>query len=410
MQKLWTVLILYKAENLKQYIFLRNFFRICGFIVGNGKIHEDNKENIEEKKKEFLFTVSLSQDISLNGESNTFFKLDDCKDSKQLIISVLSKMSDYRLIQSNEYDILQQITRLYINNYIGIHEYNCKHFHYDEEQMNAAYSAYCKMEMELFELLKERYNKEGVSPIIQHARYYSIWRVTQIEELFEKQNRYNIEKVLLALDDDADESTKIVSFYYLRGRICEAKKQWKNAEKGYYMFLERTQGMRFSSFIWYRLGKVEEEKLGLEESIQYYQKAFDLNKDSYKAKYKLAVYYEFSKTNYNYEKAEQLYQELLEQVYKMLSEGTIEPRELEYLFKLYFRCGRLYLKRLHNMSKAAEYFQKAENMESISIKQMSFLREFYGEEAEKFLKIVLNRFPMRQVRINRQEAELNQKI
>ena len=93
-----------------------------------------------------------------------------------------------------------------------------------------------------------------------------------------------------------------------------------------------------------------------------------------------------------------------------MQSGNMQPQELEYLFKLFFRFGRLWLRRIRNMSEATECFKSAEEIENITLDQMKFLTCFYGNEAEQYLEWTIQRLPMYQIRINRQEAEWNQKM
>lgn len=417
METMWSVLIVYKMREMRPYICLSQFFRLCGFVVGDGRWISDRETLLSESEK-YLFTLSLYAD---HEEDNTEKRIYDISGElpseydnegnwkneqnkcNQTLSAALGRINEKGIITENEYAVLQEISKLYVENYLLTAEYNCQHYSYDNELMIKARSSYRKVENILFEKFKQAYvdmNKEAL-PFIQFSRCYCAGRIQEIEDTFEMAPCFDFYKIVSMLNELYSTDNRFVSGFFLTGQFFERKKRWSRAIQNYGKFIDLSQ-RRGVEEAYYRLGKIVEENEGLGAAEKYYELS-ETERSNYRAKYKIAVFYEFCKEDYS--AAEKSYLELVEYFERILSNGEMQPQELEYLFKLYFRCGRLYLRRLDDMQRAEEYFRRAEEIGNIEIGQMGFLRSFYGPEADSYLQRTIGRFPMYQIRINRDEAE-----
>lgn len=410
------ILILYKIRELKPFICLSNFLKLCGFIVEE-KIFESDNAILTEDFRQFTCAVALTNnDLETHIKSNFFYinpysnQEDDQKVCKNTVISTLEQIKIRKILSTDICECLLRIAEVYRENNLRIYEYNSFHFFYDEGIMSETYSAYQSAEIQLFDLFKRMYveDKAEVLPFVQYARCYSICRMHEIEKRFCKEEKYDIEKVMNTLEELVISHNEIISIYCLMGQICEAQRSWNKAYEYYSCFLKIIDKGSFASNIWYRIGKVVEEGQNLRNAQEYYQRAYLENNQNYQAEYKLLVYEEFSAKKYW--EAVIGYQKLIKKYEDIMKEGNLQPKELEYLFKFYFRCGRLYLRKLFDMNKAKMYFEKEEELARVSINEMIFFTKFYGKEAEDYLRKTTGRFPMYQIRINKQEAEWNQNL
>lgn len=421
MGKIWSVLIKYKVQELRPYICLSQFFTLCGFMVGDGR-YDLGDDDLPLGSKEYLFTLSLSEQTLPENIHSTFFDISDILPEiienennwkteqtkcKLLLESVLGRVNNASIISDEEYDVLLVIANLYVKNTLNVHEYNCRQYFYAKEPMKQARNAYQNVEKILFGKFKEAYinEKHESLPFIQFARCYCGARIQEIEDNLNIVSRFDFYKISNILEETIKSNSQFIAGYYLLGQMYERKGKWRAAYQTYQKYLMYIEQKEILSDVCYRLGKATEELYNLSRAYEYYIKSYEI-KHNYPAKYKIAVYEEFIRKDYM--NATVIYEKMIRYFTEVIQYKNMQPQELEYLFKLYFRQGRLWLMRRGNMTEAKKYFVRAEQLERITIEQMSFLVCFYGNEAEEYLDRIIRRMPMYQIRINRQEAELRQ--
>ena len=421
MEKIWSVLIKYKVRELRPYICLSQFFTWCGFVVGDGR-YENEEDDLELASEEYLFILSLSKHRNSHDIHSIFFEISDIlpedlanesnrelEQSKysKLLISVLKLMRDKAIISDEKCKVLLVLAELYVKNTLNIHEYNCRQYFYAKEPMQRALGAYQKVESHLFGKFKEAYinEKYEIIPFIQYARCYCGARINGIADKLNTSSRYDFFKISRILEEIIQTNPQFSAGYYLLGQMYEQKGKWRAAYQTYQIYRMRISQKEILSDVCYRLGKTTEELYNLRSAYAYYKKSYEI-RHNYPAQYKVAVYEEFVRRDYT--KAAMFYAEMVRYFTESVQYENMQPQELEYLFKLYFRQGRLWLRRKKNMTEAKKCFVKAEHLEHITLEQMKFLVCFYGNEADEYLDLLIRRMPMNQIRINRQEAEWRQ--
>lgn len=422
MQDTWSVFIVYNNDGVRPHICYSQFFRLCGFVVGAAKEPARVDKWYSESRK-YLFTLILNEGILQNDKENKIFDISDLlsfnKENEgdhdlerikcnRALNAVLKVMLAEQLIAPKEYEALSFIAKLYVKYSILINEYNCQHYYFDRDVMQSAHSAFQKMENQLFTEYQNAYIKSSEErekiPFIQFARCYCAGRMQEIEDILSLKSRFDFYKVINILDVLTRKNPKFLAGYYLQGQLFEKKKKRGKAYGCYREFLEYNKNGLILGDVYYRVGKMVEELENLKQANPHYEKSYQED-GNYPALYKMGLYAEFVQKDYR--KAEKMYLDMIDNLQKLLGSGKMQPQDLEYLFKLYFRCGRLYLRRLPDMQKAQRYFRKAEEIENIKTEQMKFMKMFYGDEADLYLERTIAHFPMYQMRINRQEAEWN---
>lgn len=424
MQDTWSVFIVYNNDGVRPHICYSQYFRLCGFVVGGAKVPESSNTWYHESRK-YLFTLVLNKGILENdtySENNIFnisdmllftkenegdYALEQTK-CRTALKAVLNVMLAEKMLTPKEYEALSFIAKLYVKFSILINEYNCQHYFFNRDVMQSAHLAFQKMEGRLFREYQNAYiysseEREKI-PFIQFARCYCAGRMQEIEDSLSLPSRFDFYKITNILDVLTRKNSKFLAGYYLQGQLFEKKKKWGKAYGCYREFLEYNKNGFILGDVDYRLGKMVEEMENLKQANPHYEKSYQED-GNYPALYKMGLYEEFVQKDYR--EAEEIYLGMIDNLQKILESGEMQPQDLEYLFKLYFRCGRLYLRRLPDMHKAQFYFRKAEEIEEIKIEQMKFMKMFYGDEAEQYLQRTIAHYPIYQMRINRQEAEWN---
>lgn len=421
MGKIWSVLIKYKARELRPYICLSQFFILCGFMVGDGRCDSED-DVLPSGNEEYLFTLCLSQCPIPENMHSTFFNIHNILPEniahennwhieqtkcKLLLESALERVNNASIISDEEYDVLLMIADLYVKNTLYVHEYNCRQYFYAENPMKQARSAYQNVEKILYGKFKEAYinEKHESVPFIQFARCYCGARIQEIEDNLNLASRFDFYKISTILEETIESNPEFIAGYYLLGQMYERKGKWRAAYQTYQKYLMYIEQKEILSDVCYRLGKATEELYNLSRAYKYYEKSYEI-KHNYPALYKIAVYEEFVRKDYT--NAAMIYEKMIRYFIEVIQYKNMQPQELEYLFKLYFRQGRLWLMRKEDMAEAKKYFVMAEELEHISTEQMRFLMCFYGNEADIYLEHIIQRMPMYQIRINRQEAEWRQ--
>ena len=426
MSEMWSVLIRYEEQELRPYICLSEYLRLSGFVVGDGRYIDNRNNQCQQDSGNYLITLYLSKnmdnmstefgncdidlsDVISNEPNNGGGGEKGLKACRQLLDAFLYRLYKKGIFLDAEYRTLHMLSQYYIDNHLMIHEYNCEHYFYVKEAMNKAYEVYQMVEDSLFSCYREAYNSDEslALSVIEFARCYCAGRILEIEDNLEIKSRFNFAKVVQVVDRLMEINPKIIAGHYLQGQMYERKGKWRTAYQKYQNFLKYIDQKEILADVWYRLGKTTEELYDLNIAYPYYRKSQDI-KNNYPAEYKLVVYEEFIRKDYM--KAAQIYLKMISRFIGIKRSGYMQPQELEYLFKLYFRFGRLWLRRIRNMSEAKKNFQNAEEIENITLDQMNFFSCFYGEEAKQYLEWTIQRLPMYQIRINRQEAEWNQNI
>lgn len=412
------VLVLYKLKEVKPYICLSNFLRLCGIVVEEKRL-ESGEGFVKEQELEKCTCVFLLSEETIKIESKVpFLYIPPCpesvKDDRSIcsytVKTALELLYERDIVDDEIHEGLLKVAEVYRKTSLRVHEYNFQQYFYDEELMKNARNAYQKAEEVLFNYYKEvaPQGKGKEALLVQYSRCFSAVRIVAIEKQFNMRETYDASLVKRALHSLVENDKNLVWGYWLLGQLSEIQDQFEEAIH-YYEYCMEIYGRReggFVSDILYRIGKIYESKNEKKRAAICYEEALRCHGDNYRAEYKVIVFWEFVKKQYT--AAINGYYNMIRKFEELLQDGYLQPMELEYLFKLYFRCGRLFLRRMPDMQKARAYFEKAEGLGSTAASKMKFMQVFYGEEAEKYLKKTLDRFPMYQIRINKQETEWNE--
>lgn len=405
----------YLLSEVKPEICFSHFFELCGIMVKSSKIEEDNTLNpivseifqkllkIEkdggEHHPEFIEINPYKKD----GQEGQL--TDDSEICKNTVMQALKKLKDAGMLGDAEHAALELVAKVYGDFNLRLHEYNSKYYWYDPDVARQTYYAFAAAEKRLFWLLKVNYGKldtEGYM-IIRYARCYCARRAMEMEKAMEKVSRYSARLVFEDLKEITEKLPEFITVYLLMGHVAEINGNDREQGIRYYrMFIEKCREKQFCSEAYYRLGKIYEAKHRKEKAQECFKQSLECNPNNYRSMYKIGEYLELNCGKFF--AARKMYEKIEEMLKILKEQKEMQPIELEYLFKIYFRCGRLYLKRIPNPKKAYRYFKEEEKLEAMKVSDIPFMQTFYGEEAEKYLSYTKSRFPMYQIRINQQSA------
>ncbi len=396
--------VYYDFANLKNYIYLSNFLNLCGFVV-NGYLVQEEISTTTEKNN---FGIILADDIkdcflhTIKIESK----------NNDVIQQLLNLIEKQQLLDHETSKAMLTIFDIFKKNLLWIHMYNDKYFFYDIELMKTVCNSYVKAETELHELYKKTDKKTILANHILFARCFLASRVVIVYNRCNLGSFYDASLIKRAIQDLIQKEKFLTLSNFLLAEMCRNEDKTRDSIRYYNECLSLLKGKNhsFASVIWYYKGKIN-EKIGevfndaktIDNAIKCYLKAYESDSHNFSAYYKILMNDEIKGGHYAY--VENEYLKLLDK-YKFIYENNFaQPEDLENLFKLYFRLGRLCSRRLNDKRQALYYFQEAEKLGKTDIVQMSFLEEFYGSDAEKYLSTIRNRLPMSQIRINIEDCE-----
>lgn len=406
------VLIAYRPQDVKPYICLSNFLRICGIIVGDGKV---NAEKIKISTQDFDVVININGAFEF-AEPERFIidiypyqgmesqQTDDSQICENTVLSVLEKLENQKLITASQYEVFRMIAHVYKTYELRLQEYNCQYYWHSKEIAREVYKSLISAETKLYELEKQTHEIEMDDLVyVQYARCYIAKRACEMIRELGEESIYSSKAIIAALKSIIEKKSEFITVYFLLGSFMEnVEENIDEAFEYYYLFLDKCANKCYNNEVYYRLGKLCEGRRLFNKSRIYFTKSYMSDSGSYRAKYKIAEYLEMKLKEFL--KAIDLYKEIITELEYLLERGELQPIDLEYLFKVYFRCGRIFLKKFIDIEKAKYYFNKEETLAKINVSQMPFMEMFYGERAEFYLNQTKMRFPMYQIRINQQEA------
>lgn len=162
----------------------------------------------------------------------------------------------------------------------------------------------------------------------------------------------------------------------------------------------------YDSYLYYHMGKYFESRVSDKKiAMEYYQTAYRIDPENYRALYKIAFLNEYIP---DYEKCKHIYNAIIQRFSKTGFSCNLQPMEIEYVLKAYCRMIRIERINLENFSAAADLIKKAlDHYERIKTSGNLFFFNFYGTAmlAEDMFQIMENRIPLKCIQRERQMLE-----
>lgn len=167
--------------------------------------------------------------------------------------------------------------------------------------------------------------------------------------------------------------------YVLQGLIADGDRIMSGYSDIYYKKALNGNKWWICNYAAYRLGLFYEDvRENYEMAAKYYELAYR-NKENYKALYKIALLAERKK---DYKRAYKLYERLVSQLEYVLEYEIIQPIQVEYLFKVYYRLGKICRIHLVKYYIGLDYIDRAIKLVNEE-KYIPFFKMFYESKVQE---------------------------
>lgn len=401
------IYIPYHINRLKSSIYLTRFLQISGYQVFSERM---DVQLFSESEEDFDISMILSPeseyDLSEVGSKNEIILTKSELDGYEEVAQIINELEDKCLIETDTSASLKFVYDVFRENQLALHEYNCDYYFFDKDVNQSAYEAYDKAVRSMDNYLNSDVVADTDIDILrlQYAKYYLEKRKLEKLKDLDNEIKDEIEDIFGKLLELLRKDEQFVSVYMLIGDALILNLANTNTAMDYYnKYFMKAQKNRCASAVYYRCGRVLEIRSGgLKRAYKAYYLSNNIDHNNYRAAYKLALYYTIVEDDTD--KVLELYGKIINTLTDLQMTGYIQPIEIEYLFKTLFICGKYYVEYLKSYSVALPYFERTEKLMNIRLADLKFLQEMYGTDAQKYFDSIIDRFPVRQVEINKQFA------
>lgn len=414
-----SVKIIHKISDRIDFLFLAEFFRFCGFYVGEETIYklspdeEINKEHfdayiwIPPMEDEFqisdfgklhdvyniVYFYEIRKTVLPAGEAESEIRDIDSSKKKRLIEECLCKAGISRL----NTDIWNALADVYIKNDIMLASSSLQYYALkDSSAIQDANESFLNAYDRIKTIIKSNLGTNG------NIRYAKIWCAVKVNSTRQYQNK----ALLFSPDKLAKKCKKLYKDYpdFSNAKVLEGLCLDYSTDRGFeaiYAFrqaLKAEQDMCYSTAIYYWIGKrYEAYDANQREAEYYYQKAYD-TMPKFRNIYKLAV---FAKKRRDFAATQAYFAQIIDVLVKAVEINMIDPLELEYAFKAYQQMCHMYYDKCTDISikyeKIVYYAQAAIDVRNLIESSIFFDRLYGKEKAEAYRDISRSRMSLNSI-------------
>ena len=392
-----SVKIIHSWNQIKEYRFLADYFRLLGVHVCDCTLKSERlspdfdaviilKNSIDDESLEILeehYPNAIEKETSDN-ELKVYFDENYLKKILQAISGKVKSLSD------GEVEVMKQIAEIYNEHDLSYHRNAYNYFYNNYRIVQRAQNAFIDAYVEVNKMSAEK--KKTV-----HWFYSAAYLARCINEtcvFLDHPFLLSISDAMDFLDQALKLEPAFNNAYLLKGMIVELDSDLKEDAEAYYSIaLEQMYGKRYASYPYYVVGRYYEKvKKDRDKATELYTRSLNLNNFEYRAIYKLAMI----------EKKKEKYTSALER-FKMIcnilsdkeAENYLQPREYEYLFKAYLEMGTIYGDYLFDIERYKESVLKRDELCDIvrdTRKENRAYDEIFKGSAGSFREETYNRF------------------
>lgn len=409
-----SVKIIHKISDRIDFLFLAEFFRFCGFYVGEGTVdylsiqEEINQNNfdayiwIPSKEEGFqildfgrlheiydiVYFHGIRKNILSIGGAETEIKDIDNSKKKQLLEACLKETG----ISINESDtaIWNKLVDIYVENDLMLASSSLQYYTLkDSSAIQDANARFLNAHNHIENIIKSNLN------INRNIQYAEIWCAVKVNSTREYQKK----ALLFSPDKLAKKCEKIYQDYpdFSNIKVLEGLCFDYSTDRGFdaiYAFrqaLKAEQDMCYSTAIYYWIGKrYEAYDVNQREAKYYYQKAYE-TMPKFRNIYKLAV---FAKKKGDFAATWKYFAQIIDILDHTAKINMLDPLELEYAFKAYQQMCHMYYDKCtdislkyENIVRFAQAAIKVRNMIDSSI----YFDRLYGKEKAEIYRDICRR-------------------
>lgn len=306
---------------------------------------------------------------------------------EQILISLLEIL--YNQDKAKEFKYLVGI---YVQNDLVVYSTNLSYY---SGSKSFALENTKKVLSGTYEQLNDLLAREECSDTVKsHYEYARIWCKVKANLAHHYQN----EDYIYLIDKIAEECESLQHKYkdFMLLKVLKAlcyepsKHNVKDALLTFKDALSSIENAQLLSEIYYQVGKCYTYD---EELAKHSYELSNKKNKNIKSTFKLAV---MDRNERQYNRAIRLFDEIVQQLEKKNREGITTPTEIEQLFKAYAQIALIHYK-IDNYNKAIEHGLKALEIRESLLDRNEYIKIFYGEKSEQYIKLTRSRLGVKSV-------------
>ena len=410
-----SIKIIHDIDNRIEFIFLAEFFRLCGIYVGE-YIHEMIYENREICAKDINPDDQFDVDIYVGKEKlprdefgldvidlgTVIADLDDIEEYYHIIeLSVQSKLAILKRLllkmvsilegknKGFDYNVFVLIGEVYVEKNLTLYCANIQYYRMQYEKQSETAAAFS----EAYKMLK-RIEGHNADRHIVYAKLYCASKTNSAcffgKYLFE----YKVEELARECNELIKEFPDFSNARVLLGLIYQHSLEYtREAVSTFEAALRWEKDYSYASHIYYWIAKrYESYEKGKNRAKENYEKAYN-KKKRFRNIYKLAM---MCRKAGEYEKALEYIDMILMHMEVKLKKKYMDPLEIEYYYKVNSSASQICCASIQDYDRAIRYGENAVQIHDY-LKSQRFYDEFYREESNEYRELSKRRMNLNRV-------------
>lgn len=433
LKRVFSVGIFHDIQNKVEFLFLAEFFRLCGIFVGeillSDRVDQESPDRAKQDENDECFSLFLcigrrrdyekdyqtklpwdrlcfTEDLCLNFsdgsghtsgvESGERFQMDE-----GWITSVLNNLRDSFMNAmtlsgfTREESIcfmkdMNSLSKIFIKHDLLLHSMNLQFYRFNNLFLK-------DIEEKYYRAYRELKKKENNSAALIYAMLFCGYKANDAAILQGKLDRIETKLLVQKCYELLDAHPEFLNARVLLGLIFSINKP--TAWNAIQIFKELAMTFKhccFASHIHYWEGYLWETVMkkypcAKRKYIDAYQ-----SKKKYRNMYRIA--YLESKEG-NYKEAVKFYEELLQRLQIRMDRNFMDPLELEYCYVTNLKLGDIYHLYYKDYNKAIAQYEKAVSSVSRSKESLdlntNFYSQFYGEEYNRYRELTKSKIDLK---------------
>lgn len=402
MSRINSVQIIYESTYRADCTFISELFKFMGIstyetnsleeILSNFDlyIYIGYKAQIDELVKLDKKVICLYDELDIIEQKENYlpiFRRFTKEKQEQILVSLLEILYNQDKVKEFKY-----LVGIYVQNDLVIYSTNLSYY---SGNKSFALENTKKVLSGTYEQLNDLLAREEYSDTVKsHYEYARIWCKVKANLAHHYQN----EDYIYLIDKIAEECESLQHKYkdFILIRVLKAlcyepsKYNIKDALLAFKDALSSIENAQLLSEIYYQVGKCYNYD---EELAKHSYELSNKRNKNIRSTFKLAV---MDRNERQYNRAIRLFDEIIQQLEKKNREGITTPTEIEQLFKAYVQVALIHYK-IDTYNKAIEHGLKALEIRESLLDRNEYIKIFYGEKSEQYIKLTRSRLGVKSV-------------
>lgn len=402
MSRINSVQIIYESTYRADCTFISELFKFMGISTYETNLLEEilsnfdlyiyigYKAQIDELVKLDKKVICLYDELDIIEQKENYlpiFRRFTKEKQEQILVSLLEILYNQDKVKEFKY-----LVGIYVQNDLVIYSTNLSYY---SGNKSFALENTKKVLSGTYEQLNDLLAREEYSDTVKsHYEYARIWCKVKANLAHHYQN----EDYIYLIDKIAEECESLQHKYkdFILIRVLKAlcyepsKYNIKDALLAFKDALSSIENAQLLSEIYYQVGKCYNYD---EELAKHSYELSNKKNKNIRSTFKLAV---MDRNERQYNRAIRLFDEIIQQLEKKNREGITTPTEIEQLFKAYVQVALIHYK-IDTYNKAIENGLKALEIRESLLDRNEYIKIFYGEKSEQYIKLTRSRLGVKSV-------------